>query len=185
MMSIVNAHYNALLRIAYSSALELGRNAPTAELHIIETGLYANGDYEATARLATIALDNANNSNDELAALTDFAYLEARTPTSLAHKYAEELFARAQTLDVKYDLAQFPYVRTFQKTRLELAWANAIAPYDCPGAQKHFAESMQYLRKLLPGSDRDQITKEANYATTGGIGGFPGCLPLAATSLPQ
>lgn len=179
------AQYNAVLRIAYSRALELGSNAPTAELHIIASGLYGNGDYEATSRLLTIGLDNANNSNDELAALTDLAYFEARTPTSLAHKHAEELFARAQTLDVKYNLAQFPYVRSFQKTRLELAWANAIAAYDCPGAQKHFGDSMQYLRELYPGSDRDQITQEAKSAITGGIGGVQGCLPLTTTSVPQ
>jgi hypothetical protein len=180
----VAAQYNALLRIAYSRALELGANAPTAELYIVASYLYTYGDSEGTARLLKIAMNNANNWTDELAALTSFAYFEARTPTSAAHQHAEELFTRARALDVKYDLSQFPFVMAFQKTKVELTWANSIAPYDCPGARKHFSDGLQYLRGLAPGTDREQMIRDAKSALNARIGGVQTCSPTE-TTIPQ
>jgi hypothetical protein len=184
MVDSVQAQYNALMRIAYSRALELGANAPTAELHIIASALYGFGDHEGTARLLKIAMDSANNSNDELAALTDSAFLEAHTPTSAAHQRANELFAKALALDAKYDLSQFPYVRAFQKTKVELAWATSIAPYDCLGARKHFSEGLQYLQGMAVGQDKEQAVQDAKTALSFGIGGVQSCSPTE-NAVPQ
>jgi hypothetical protein len=121
----------------------------------------------------------ANNASDEMMVLNDLGFLEAGTPNEEAHQRAEEFYAKSLALDVKYDLARFPYVKNFQKTPTELSWATAIAPYDCAGAQRHFSEAMRYLGELTQSLDKDQINREAQTAFTSGIGAVTTCLPLA------
>jgi hypothetical protein len=157
-------------------ALSLGRNATTGELVTIAQGQYGVGDSASVLRLLENALSNAQTANDESFALRYLAFFKIRSGAE-TRKEGEELYARAMSLDAKYDLKSFPYTIHFLRAAAAFDWANAIAPFDCAAAQKHFSEGVVDLESNPRNPEMDQMRRAALHAYSEGIGGIPTCKP--------
>lgn len=183
--TLIVAQVNTMLRIASELALRLGTSATTGELTTISQGLYNIGDYETARRLLQLALSAAHNPNDESIALRDLGFLEVRSATTPeGRKAGEDLYARAATLDRKYDLTQLPYAAHFLGATAQLGWGDAIAPYDCAGAQVHFAAGVRHLLANPRTPEMDQLWRAARVSYTNGIGAVPTCRPPSEPVLP-
>jgi hypothetical protein len=183
--TLIVAQVNTMLRIASELALRLGTSATTGELTTLSQGLYNVGDYETARRMLQLALSAAHNPSDESIALRDLGSLEVRSATTPeGRKAGEDLYARAATLDQKYDLTQLPYAVHFLGATAELGWGDAIAPYDCAGAQVHFATGVRHLLANPRTPEMDQLWRPARNSYANGIGAVPTCRPLNEPVLP-
>jgi hypothetical protein len=177
--NMITAQVNTAVRTATELALRLGSNATTAELTTIAQGQYGVGDTVTMHRLLMAALASAQNANDESIALRYLGFFDIRNGgTPAARVDGEALYARAMTLETKYDLQAYPYSIHFLKAAAALGWSDAIGPTDCPSAQKHFAEGIVELQANPRTPEMDQMRRSARNAYVNGIGGNPNCSPL-------
>jgi hypothetical protein len=180
---LINNQLNSTLRTAGELGLRLGTNATTAELAGIAQGLYGLGDYAATEKLLRYALSAAETANDESIALRELGFYLIRTGKGgAALKQGEDYFAQAFNLDRKYDLSEQPYSISWLRSSAQLGWAEALAPIDCPAAQKHFGEAVAILAAAPATIDFDQQRAQAKQQWPGGIGGVPACPPAPGTA---
>ncbi len=181
--SLITSEINTDMRTATVLALSLGSNATTAELTTIAQGQYAVGDTATAQRLLEDGLSAAQNANDESIALRYLGLLKIRSGTEETRKDGQALFARAMSLDTKYDLKSFPYATHFLRASGAFDWASAIAPFDCAAAQRHFEEGVADLVANPRSPEMDQMRRAALHAYSEGLGGFPTCKPSEQTVL--
>jgi hypothetical protein len=183
--NMITAQVNTAVRTATDLALRLGTNATTAELATIAQGQYGVGDATSVRLLLEAALAAARNANDESVALRSLGFFKIQSATTPdARQAGQVLYARAMTLDAKYDLQSLPYSVHFLRATASLDWANAIAPFDCAGAQAHFAEGARDLLANPRTPEMDQMRRGALNAYKFGLGGILQCKPLSSTSIP-
>jgi hypothetical protein len=183
--NMITAEINTAVRTATELALRLGSNATTAELTTIAQGQYGVGDAATTQRLLKAALAAAQNANDESIALRYLGYFDIHSGgTPDARREGEALYARALELDTKYDLQAFPYSQHFLKATASFDWASAIALYDCPGAQAHYADGITNLLANPRTPEMDQMRRMARGAYVNGIGAVIACKPPDQPELP-
>lgn len=181
---LITTGLDTAFKTATRLALSLGSHAITSELVMIAQGQYGVGDSANVQRLLENALSNAQNANDESFALRYLGFFKVRNGvTAEMRKAGEDLYARAMSLDAKYDLKSFPYTIHFLRAAAAFDWANAIAPFDSAGAQKHFAEGVSELDANPRNPEMDQMRRAALHAYSEGIGGVPTCKPSGPTIL--
>ena len=183
---MITAEINTAYRTASELARGLGSNATTAELITVAEGAYPMGDYATTESLLTAALSSAQNANDESIALRRLGFLKVRNGTSQqSRQEGEALFARAMSLDTKYNIKSLPYTEHFLRGVAAFDWANSVAPFDCAGAQIHFADGVAELLANPRTPEMDQMRRTARRAYSEGIGGRLTCKPTKQTDLPE
>jgi hypothetical protein len=181
---LLTTSLDTAFKTATRLALSLGSHATTSELVMIAQGLYGVGDPATIQRLLEQALSIAQSANDESFALRYLAFFKVRNAaTPENRKEGEDLYARAMALDAKYNLGSLPYAVHFLKAVAAFDWASAIAPFDCDGAKKHFAEGVAELAANPRNVEMDQMRRAALLAYSEGIGGVPACKPSPQTVL--
>ncbi len=182
--NLIGAEVNTALRTASDLAFRLGSNATTSELTTIAQGQYGLGDLATAGRLLEIALSVAQNANDESISLRQLGFLKIQIGNDAKIRQdGETLFFQAMSLDIKWDI-HVPYAIHFLRASAALDWANAIGSFDCPGAQRHFAEGIENLLANPRTPEMDQMRQVTLGAYTNGLGGVSTCKPLAQPVLP-
>ena len=142
------------------------------------------GNVATSQQLLQDALSAAQNANDESTALRYLGYLEIRTGTTpQTRKEGEELFSRAMSLDKKYNLQYSSYQANFLRAAAAFDWANAIAPFDCGAAQKHFDDGVKNLIANPRTPEMVQMRRLALPVYKDGFNGSQGCKPSPQTVL--
>jgi hypothetical protein len=181
---LISTSLDTAIKTATRLALSLGSHATTSELVMIAQSQYGVGDQVNVQRLLEKALSIAQNANDESFALRYLAFFKVRNGAAPEmRKEGEDLYARAMSLDAKYDLKAFPYAIHFFRAVAAFDWASAVAPFDSAAAQKHFADGVMELEANPRNPEMDQMRRAALLAYSEGIGGIPTCKPSEQTVL--
>jgi hypothetical protein len=182
--TLITTDINTALKTATRLAFSLGSNATTAELVTIADGQSELGDSTTAQRLFEEALSNAQNAYEESFALRYFGYFKIRSAvTTETRKEGERPYARAMSLDAKYDLKSSPYSTHFLRAAAAFGWSEAVAPFDCATAQTHFGEGVVDLLANPRNPEMDQMRRTALRAYSDGLGGVPTCKPSGQTVL--